>query len=415
MYSEEIERAVLFYIIFEKEEFILNEKDFVDTKNKKIINAINQLKLAKKEISILSIADEVKMDRTEILKYLSNLAEYIYGMSAQVAYSKLIEYSKTRQVYELILNTGRRIAKGEDEEEIDNLIEKIIKQLEEIGRRNKKTNTFQELVIDTMKEIENNYNCRTDYSLYTGLIELDKKILGLHKKEFTVIGARPGIGKTSLALQIAEHIARNGCHVGFVSLEMSETQLIQKIIARISEVNSYKLRSGMLEDDDFLKIGKVCGDLSGLPFHIISKTTTIQEIEVAARQLKNKGELDLLIVDYLQLIRNLKKYNNREQEVANISRTLKLLSIELEIPIIALCQLNRNATKNEPALADLRESGAIEQDADNVIFLYSEEGQEEAVAPIIIAKIAKQRAGDIGKIKLQFNKVNSKFLSMVKW
>lgn len=415
MYSEEIERAVLFYIIFEKEEFILNEKDFVDTKNKKIINAINQLKLAKKEISILSIADEVKMDRTETLKYLSNLAEYIYGMSAQVAYSKLIEYSKTRQVYELILNTGKRIAKGEDEEEIDNLIEKIIKQLEEITQRNKKTSTFQELVIDTMKEIENNYNYRADYSLYTGLIELDKKILGLHKKEFTVIGARPGIGKTSLALQIAEHIARNGCHVGFVSLEMSETQLIQKIIARISEVNSYKLRSGMLEDDDFLKIGKVCGDLSGLPFHIISKTTTIQEIEVEARQLKNKGELDLLIVDYLQLIRNLKKYNNREQEVANISRTLKLLSIELEIPIIALCQLNRNATKNEPALADLRESGAIEQDADNVIFLYSEEGQEEAIAPIIIAKIAKQRAGDIGKIKLQFNKVNSKFLSMVKW
>lgn len=226
------------------------------------------------------------------------------------------------------------------------------------------------------------------------------------------------MGKTTLALQIAEHIARKGLNVGFVSLEMSESQLIQKMVSRISKVNSYKMRAGTLEDSDFENIARVCGDLSSLRFHIISKIRTIQEIEVKARQLKNNNELDLLIIDYLQLIKNKSKFNSREQEVADISRTLKLLSLELEIPIIALCQLNRNATKAEPTLADLRESGAIEQDADNVIFLYQEEGQERALNPIVTAKVAKQRAGDVGKVELMFRKGNSEFVSLVdrrKW
>lgn len=222
-----------------------------------------------------------------------------------------------------------------------------------------------------------------------------------------------GVGKTTLALQISEYIARKGLHIGFISLEMAETQLIQKIVSRISRVNGYKLRAGNLEDNDFIKIAEVCEDISELPFHIISQVRTIQEIEVKARQLKNKGELDLLIIDYLQLIKNSNKFGNREQEVADISRTLKLLSLELKIPIIALCQLNRNANKMEPTLADLRESGAIEQDADNVIFLYQEEGQEEDKSPIVIAKVAKQRGGDVGRVKLRFKKINSEFISLV--
>lgn len=194
---------------------------------------------------------------------------------------------------------------------------------------------------------------------------------------------------------------------------MSETQLIQKMLARISKVNGHKLRAGTLEEKDFENISVVCGDLNALPFHIISKVRTIQEIEVKARQFKNRNELGLLIIDYIQLIKSANRFGSREQEVADISRTLKLLSLELEIPIIGLCQLNRNANRNEPTLADLRESGAIEQDADNVIFLYQEEGQEEEKAPIIIAKVAKQRAGDVGKVKLLLKKANSEFISLI--
>lgn len=223
-----------------------------------------------------------------------------------------------------------------------------------------------------------------------------------------------GIGKTTLALQIAEHIAKKGKQIGFMSLEMPDTQLIQKMVSRIGQVDSHRLKAGTLEESDFDKMAKIFGEIKELPITVISKIRTIQDIEVKARQLKNREELDVLFIDYLQLVKSSGRFGSREQEVAEISRTLKLLSLELEIPVVALCQLNRNATRNEPTLADLRESGAIEQDADNVIFLYQEEGQEEEKTPTVIAKVAKQRTGDVGKIKLRFNKANSEFVSLIR-
>ena len=409
MFDEEIEKAVLFYMIFEQMDFNVNEKDFVSDRNRKIIVAINQLKTEKGEISILSIAEKIRGNNAQIIQYISDLGEYVFGMSADIAYNKLIEYSKKRRFCELMERAKGTVI---DTENMDNLIEKTIKQLTQIEGREESSKTFLEQVIKTMGEIENNYKQRSDFSLYMGLLDLDNILLGLHRQELTIIGARPGVGKTTMALQIAEHIARKGLDVGMISLEMFETQLIQKMIARIGKVNSYKLRAGTLEDDDFERIANICGDLKNLPFHIISKVRTIQEIEVKARQLRNKNKLDLLIIDYIQLIKNARRFNNREQEVADISRTLKLLSLELEIPIIGLCQLNRNANRNEPSLAELRESGAIEQDADNVIFLYQEEGHEEAENPVVVAKVAKQRAGSVGKVRLLFNKANSEFRSL---
>ncbi len=215
-------------------------------------------------------------------------------------------------------------------------------------------------------------------------------------------------------MQIAEHIAKKGKQIGFMSLEMPDTQLIQKMVSRIGQVDSHRLKAGTLEESDFDKMAKIFGEIKELPITVISKVRTIQDIEVKTRQLKNRDELDVLFIDYLQLVKSSGRFGSREQEVAEISRTLKLLSLELEIPVVALCQLNRNATRNEPTLADLRESGAIEQDADNVIFLYQEEGQEEEKAPTVIAKVAKQRTGDVGKIKLRFNKANSEFVSLIR-
>jgi len=215
-------------------------------------------------------------------------------------------------------------------------------------------------------------------------------------------------------LQIAEHIAKKGKQIGFMSLEMPDTQLIQKMVSRIGQVDSHRLKAGTLEESDFDKMAKIFGEIKELPITVISKVRTIQDIEVKTRQLKNRDELDVLFIDYLQLVKSSGRFGSREQEVAEISRTLKLLSLELEIPVVALCQLNRNATRNEPTLADLRESGAIEQDADNVIFLYQEEGQEEEKTPTVIAKVAKQRTGDVGKIKLRFNKANSEFVSLIR-
>ena len=190
---------------------------------------------------------------------------------------------------------------------------------------------------------------------------------------------------------------------------MSETQLIQKMISRESNIDSYKMRMGYLEENDFKKISQASVSLSSLKLNINTKIRTIQKLELEARKLKNKGKLDLIVIDYIQLLKSKEKYNSREQEVAEISRRLKLMSLELDIPIIALCQLNRNANTGEPTLADLRESGSLEQDADNIIFIYRE--NENDIETTL--KLAKQRAGDTGKIKVRFDKQTSTFRNLL--
>ena len=195
---------------------------------------------------------------------------------------------------------------------------------------------------------------------------------------------------------------------------MSATQIINKIVARKSRVNANCLRNGSLTDIQIPKVAETFQKISELPITILTKTNSIQKIETEARKLKNKKDLGLLVIDYLQLVKNQNKFNSREQEVADISRTLKLLSLELEIPIIALCQLNRNASRQTPTLADLRESGAIEQDADNVIFIYSErDNQEGNPAPIVIIDLQKQRAGGTGQVKVIFDKKFSEFKNII--
>lgn len=194
---------------------------------------------------------------------------------------------------------------------------------------------------------------------------------------------------------MAEYIAKKGKYTYFVSLEMSEKQLGNRMIAREADIDSHVLRMGWLSEENFAQIGKVAGEISDIKMCIDSKITTIQDIEAKANELKQNKNLGLIVIDYLQLLKSKNKFNNREQEVADISRRLKILTKKLDIPIVALCQLNRETEKRKtPILADLRESGSLEQDADNVIFLYTadEEKQKSAVINVDVI-IAKQRNG----------------------
>lgn len=410
MYDEELERAMLYYVIFEQEQYALDETDFINGRNKKIIKAINELKAEKKEISMLSIKSKIKANGSQVLEYISSLGDFVRTSSAENVYSELISLSKKRKIFDLLQNKVSEIA---DAENIDVLAESIVKQINSIEQLNEKEQTFSEQVLNTVSALEENYNNKNDYSLYTGLMDLDNKICGLHNQELTIIGARPGVGKTTFALQIATKIAEKGKNVTIISLEMSDIQIIQKMLATKTKVNSYKMRMGTLEDKDWSKIAEASTEISKLPINLITTATTIQRIETISRKLKNQNKLDLLVIDYIQLIKNKNKFSNREQEVADITRTLKLLSLELKIPIIGLCQLSRNATRQEPTLADLRESGAIEQDADNVIFLYQEKEQEDSIVDITV-KIAKQRAGEVGKVYMKFNKPNSEFKGVMR-
>lgn len=411
MSDEELEKAMLYYLIYEQEDYMLDETDFAFERNKRIIKAINELKAEKKEISIISLQSKISANNKQVIEYLANLNEYVYATTADYIYNQVIELSKKRKLMELLQKSITELMEAEN---IDIFMQDKIKQINKIAEINEKEQTFVEQVVETSTEIEKNTLQKPDYTLYTGITDLDKMICGLHKQELTIIGARPGVGKTTLALQIAEHIAERGIETAIISLEMSDTQVIQKLISRRARINSYKMRMGTLETKELEQVGIVSAEIAELPIHLITKARTIQHIENIARKLKNKNNLGLMVIDYIQLIKNKGKFNSREQEVADITRTLKLLSLELNIPIIGLCQLNRNAARQEPTLADLRESGAIEQDADNILFLYQEAESTETVVDITL-KLAKQRAGETGKIDLKFNKANSEFKGVMRW
>jgi replicative DNA helicase len=405
MFDEEIEKVVLYYIIFDNADNPIIEEDFVYDRNKKIATAIIELRKEKKEISMISVKGKIKANQKQVLGYISNIGNNIYGTSLDEAYIKLKNLTKKRKMY----NLAHEILQNIENEDADIYSQKIIKELNEITNESDKEEKLIDQISTAVMRIEDNWRNRNDYSLYTGILDLDNKLCGLHNQELTIIGARPGVGKTTLALQIAQKIANNDRNVLFISLEMSEIQLIQKMIAKEGNINSYKMRMGTLEDKDFETITKVATNLSQMKFNINTRIRNIQQIELKCRKLKNQGKLDLVIIDYIQLLKSNEKFNIREQEVADISRRLKLLSLELDIPIIALCQLNRNASTGEPTLADLRESGSLEQDADNIWFLYQGNQQD---TNLITINVAKQRAGETGSVKVKFNKNTSQFINL---
>ena len=409
MQDEEIEKAMLYYLIFENYECELIDADFTTRLNKKIFKAIQSLKRAKEEITMLTVKNKLT-DEKNILSYLATLSENIYSTTAESVYKKLIQLTKKRQMQTLL---NESVTKIKDAENIDIDIEKVIKELNKIEDREVKEESLKEQIINTLDMIEKNMKNKNDYSLYTGMLDLDQLTCGLHNEELTIIGARPGMGKTTFALQIADYIAKKKIPVMFISLEMSEEQIITKLIAKETRINSTKMRLGTLTDQEAVKVYEAGAELEEKSLYITSNLRTIQQIEVEARKLKNKKNIGLIIIDYIQLIKSSQKFNLREQEVADITRTLKLLTLELKIPIIGLCQLNRNATRQEPMLSDLRESGAIEQDADNVIFIYQEE-ETDAAAPVVTIKLAKQRAGSTGKVNMVFRKVYSEFVNIIR-
>ena len=407
MFDDEIEKAVLYYMIFEGCDLLIEVEDFASNKNRRIAKSIIKLQQKKETISLITVQNEIEGNKEGALEYISNLSQNIYGVDVETCYQKLKEYSKKRRALEILTKAKASVELTED---IGGLIEDTVHSLNQVNVITVKDKTFVEQIYDAINVLEEKANSKTDYSMYTGIYDLDSLTDGLHAQELTIIGARPGMGKTTLALQIGENIASKGKYVAFISLEMSETQIINKILARRARIDSNKLRSGRdLTDEDWNKLAEVTGLLSDLKMEVNDRIRNIQQLEIYAKKLRNSNKLDLLIIDYIQLLKSTQKYPSREQEVADISRRLKLLSLDLGIPIIALCQLNRNAENSEPNLADLRESGSIEQDADNIIFIYCIEDN-----PLTFIKLAKQRAGSTGTVEVRFMKGWSEFVNLVR-
>jgi replicative DNA helicase len=256
----------------------------------------------------------------------------------------------------------------------------------------------------------------------TGFKDLDTLTTGLQKSDLVIVAARPSIGKTSLALNIAEHAAvREGRTVGIFSLEMSKEQLVLRLLSSVANIDSQRLRTGFLEEMDFTRLAPAMNSLDEAPVFIDdTPNISTMELRTKARRLQAEAGLDMIVVDYLQLMQSTiqSRDANRVQEVSEISRGLKSLARELQIPVVALSQLSRQAEmreSKEPRLSDLRESGSIEQDADLVMFLWREKerGGDEADAEgeVVKLKLAKHRNGPTGEVALWFKKRQTRFVS----
>lgn len=426
LYSEEVEQNILGCMLVFKEcvRYVreIDQEEFYIPINKKIFECIKELEEAEEPVEIISVKEKAKsknIDAKKILSYLVKITENIFT-STNIEYyiSKLKNYSIRRNLIkeaQKIISNMYDMSSDIEAEEIKTEAIQILSNVKLSSKISDKDCNMINVMAETLEDIESKYQKRDDYKYHTGFFELDKVTDGLHEQELTLLAARPGVGKTALALNIAENISRKGVCTYFVSLEMSRKQLGNRLISSKTGIDSHRIRSGWLQEEDWEKISKATNELTELKMIIDSKSTTIQEIELMAHELKEKKDIGLIIIDYLQLLKSKNKFNIREQEVADISRKLKLLSKDLNIPIIALCQLNRESLKRtRPTNADLRESGSLEQDADNIIFIYADD--EELTKKVVETEliISKQRNGPTGTIKVKFDKKTMKYENIIR-
>ena len=359
--------------------------------------------------------------------YLTELSNFTPAASHARAYADIVEKASVRR---RLIKAGTEIANKayEDDAEVDNLIGAAEKDLFEVSDKIIKSDyvAMDELLADAFDRIEELHkNKGALRGLKTGFRDLDKKTAGFQKGDLIIIGARPAMGKTTFAQNLAYNIASiNKKGVLFFSMEMAANEIIDRMISDVSGVDNWKMRTGNLSDDEFQKIGDALGEMDEIPIYIDDTSSmTIVELRNKARRAMHDHDIGIVIVDYLQLISGSDRYaGNRVQEVTEISRGLKILARELEIPVVALAQLSRNVTGREdprPVLSDLRESGSIEQDADLVMFLHrpdyyrqNDDNYEETHITELL--IAKHRHGAVGKIELYFHPELLRFMSLDK-
>ena len=442
----EAEQSVLGSLLIDKEAItkvvnLVAPEDFYKDAHRFIFEAVLELFEKREPIDILSLSslltDKGQLDKVGGKSYLASLSNAVPTASNVASYAEIVQKKSTLR--RLIKAASEITSMGYDEaSEIDSLLDESEQKLFNISQR------FLKEEFAPIKSILHGAFDRIDElhkgagqirGLSTGYKDLDNILAGLQKSDLVVLAARPSVGKTSIALDMARHIAITGKKaVGIFSLEMSKEQLVDRLLCAQADVSLWKMRTGKLSDkktdDDFPRIGQAMGALSEAQIFIDdSASCNIMEIRTKARRLKMEYGLDLLIVDYIQLMEGRNSHgDNRVQEVAEITRALKSIARELDIPVLALSQLSRAVESTKPAipkLSHLRDSGSIEQDADVVMFIYRKAADRnyrlEDLAPeeLTTAEIhvAKHRNGPTGMVKLFFdaNPVSFKTIAKEKY
>ncbi|MCD6109428.1 replicative DNA helicase [bacterium] len=435
-HSLEAERSTLGALLIDKDAIIkiadlVVDEDFYHEKHAAIYRAIIELFEKRQPIDILTVTslleDKKELDLIGGASYIAELTSEVPTASHIFQYGTIV---KQKSILRKLLKAGDIITGlgYKETDEIEDLLEKAEKALFNVSQ------TFiQDKFVHVKDILSKTYEKLADLhdpdskdkyrGIPTGFRDLDNLLSGMQPSDLLIIAARPSMGKTAFALNIAQNIARHKKSVGFISLEMSKEQLVERMFCSLLGVDSWKMRTGKLTDEDFGKIGGIMDELNSMKLYIDDSIGgSIAELRAKARRLQMENGLDVLFVDYLQLMSNGKysgNMSNRVQEISDISRALKGLARELRIPVIALSQLSRAVELRPskiPQLSDLRESGAIEQDADVVMMLYREDYYEEDSdrAGITDIYIRKHRNGPTGKIELGFKKEQMKFISIEK-
>jgi replicative DNA helicase len=431
--SLEAEQSVLGAILIDRDAVVevaefLRAADFYRQANATIYAAIIELFERREPIDIVTVSET--LERSDQLEgiggraYLSSLTNSTPTAVHAVQYARIVE--RKAVLRNLIGAAGRIAGIGyEDPAEVQEAIDRAEAELFAVSQKRLESGfaRLDSLLHQAYDRLDYLHAHRGEINgVRSGFTDLDALTTGLQKSDLIVVAARPSVGKTSFALNIAEHAAvREKKSVGVFSLEMSKEQLVLRLLSSVANIDSQRLRSGFLEELDFARIAPAMNALSEAPMYIDdTPSISTMELRTKARRLQAESGLDLVIVDYLQLMQaqTTSRDANRVQEVSEISRGLKALARELSVPVIALSQLSRQPEmreSKEPRLSDLRESGAIEQDADLVLFLYREKDkpgdEQDTEGEVINLKLAKHRNGPTGDLQLWFKKRQTRFVS----
>lgn len=430
----EAEQAIIGSMLTDKDAVIaavevLQEQDFYREDNKIIYSAILNLYNRAEPIDIITLKSELKsMGKFEAvggLEYIVQLPDKVPTTSNVEQYIKIVEEKSMLRA--LIKTADELITLGYDPtQEVEQVIDTAEKKIFQVmQKKNQKGySSIKDILVDTFTQLEQLYNQKESITgVPTGFVDLDYRTSGLHNSDLILVAARPAMGKSAFALNIATNAAvRAKVPVAIFSLEMSKEQMTNRILCSEAMVDSAKVRTGKIDDDEWAKLAATSGELSEAGIYIDDTPgISIMEIRAKCRKMKLEKNIGLVVIDYLQLVQGSnKKGGSREQEIAEISRSLKILAKEIDVPVIALSQLSRAPEQridHRPMLSDLRESGSIEQDADIVMFLYrddyyNEDTEKKNIAEVIIAK---HRSGATGTVELLWLANYTKFANIEKY
>jgi replicative DNA helicase len=406
---------------------IVTEDYFYKEEHKIIFESIISLFDTRKKVDILTVSEDLNkkrlLEKTGGSSYLATLADFVPTSANVLHYARIV---KEKGVLRLLINSATQIVslayKGD--EEVSTVLDKAEKLIFEISDKRVEGGYLhiKEIIKDGIELIESLYHKKSHITgIPTGFTDFDIKTAGLQKGDLIIVAGRPSMGKSALATSMAEYAAvEEKIPIAFFSLEMSKEQLMQRFLCSQARVDMHKLRTGFLAPSEWPILTSAAGKLSEAPIFIDdTPAINIFELRAKARRLKAHHDIQLVLVDYLQMVRCMRRGDSRQQEISEISQSLKALAKELSVPVLAVSQLSRaveSRTDHRPQLSDLRESGAIEQDADVVVLLLREEyynptpenkGTAEAI-------IEKQRNGPVGSVNLGFIREYMKFVNLAK-